>query len=587
MAAALTGTLVEQRHHIRKEMDRLLAVYDRLDEFEHQQRLRIKAALEGMTEASLERILQPIAWTSDELAKRWNEPQNSGFYNLPSHSIPLMECGPQSTAGFYRQEPPFLDMRQPTADLTQMPMTNPNSAWQAQPTAVPQFAPMLDNTAAYHAMPGPAAYRYPAPPTQAQQQPMWGHQDLAGPSSTIYRYPTPLTLAQQGQLASASIAELYNINSGNFFHCLSSLYHDLGSSYRDVGTRLHGTTPRHHYGGPDVHGTSPLLNAQPEPLFPHAPSYALKMLKLRHAVRETRHFTALILQEAMDEWHKLERELRIYGRQTQTDIPKSLTGDIEQLRICDDLAQSLDEADHAKERYRPSTNTALVYQKRASYADVEFEFLKRQLSALWLFALSAFGEEDWSCYYSIVDYLGSLIDSYLISFDLDAAPLIRQLFGIPEGAAAPVTTGFEKTDNDPDPRQAPCPLLFAVPDEVLIDVFRSIPSLSIHPAHVEALKKVCVSWRQFIDRNATDLPVAIREAEPLIESTDLQPEEPLTNSAKACFLRALANDDVEEVRRWLWDLQFSIPVRSYAKCKSQTMRALFYRRRIFASILDE
>lgn len=244
--------------------------------------------------------------------------------------------------------------RQPTADLTQMPMTNPNSAWQAQPTAVPQFAPMLDNTAAYHAMPGPAAYRYPAPPTQAQQQPMWGHQDLAGPSSTIYRYPTPLTLAQQGQLASASIAELYNINSGNFFHCLSSLYHDLGSSYRDVGTRLHGTTPRHHYGGPDVHGTSPLLNAQPEPLFPHAPSYALKMLKLRHAVRETRHFTALILQEAMDEWHKLERgkakkgsvgsvpkraftELRIYGRQTQTDIPKSLTGDIEQLRICDDL----------------------------------------------------------------------------------------------------------------------------------------------------------------------------------------------------------------------------------------------------------
>lgn len=95
-----------------------------------------------------------------------------------------------------------------------------------------------------------------------------------------------------------------------------------------------------------------------------------------------------------------------------------------------------------------------------------------------------------------MDYLGSLIDSYLISFDLDAAPLIRQLFGIPEGAAAPVTTGFEKVgaNGEQGAEALVCSRVWvAGPDGDLVSGWsRNIDGLKIFREEIQVLVSVAV-----------------------------------------------------------------------------------------------
>lgn len=85
-------------------MDRLLAVYDRLDEFEHQQRLRIKAALEGMTEASLE-----SEWT-------FFRSKRNQYIGEPSLTTPKCSCSKEAYMTLPELPAIFRRMRESTAE---------------------------------------------------------------------------------------------------------------------------------------------------------------------------------------------------------------------------------------------------------------------------------------------------------------------------------------------------------------------------------------------------------------------------------------------------------------------------------------
>ncbi|KAH7684740.1 hypothetical protein AAVH_40752, partial [Aphelenchoides avenae] len=106
----------------------------------------------------------------------------------------------------------------------------------------------------------------------------------------------------------------------------------------------------------------------------------------------------------------------------------------------------------------------------------------------------------------MVDRLGSVVHCYLLSFDLDAVPHIRQLFDIQvDWNEKPLRTDDFRTEFGAEPRSA-LRQLFDVPDQVLLDVFRNVPALSDHPIYTEVLKNVYPSWRECIRKEASNMP---------------------------------------------------------------------------------
>ncbi|KAH7706025.1 hypothetical protein AAVH_26759 [Aphelenchoides avenae] len=83
-----------------------------------------------------------------------------------------------------------------------------------------------------------------------------------------------------------------------------------------------------------------------------------------------------------------------------------------------------------RELFRPALSQRRAYVKRESYTEAERQFIERNLKLLWPITVTAFEQGDWKCYYSMVDYLGSIVDGNLTTFKFDAMERLRKFFGL-------------------------------------------------------------------------------------------------------------------------------------------------------------
>lgn len=61
------------------------------------------------------------------------------------------------------------------------------------------------------------------------------------------------------------------------------------------------------------------------------------------------------------------------------------------------------------------------------YSEMELRFIRANLMDLAPSALAAYRKEDFSCYYSLLNYIGAIIYAWYISYDFDCIPWIRKM----------------------------------------------------------------------------------------------------------------------------------------------------------------
>lgn len=84
-------------------------------------------------------------------------------------------------------------------------------------------------------------------------------------------------------------------------------------------------------------------------------------------------------------------------------------------------------------KIRPLVSVLSAYKKRC-YSTAEVDFIEDNILTLWRTAVDAYFREDMEChgmecYFALIDYLGSVVHSVLVSYDYESVDILRKLFG--------------------------------------------------------------------------------------------------------------------------------------------------------------